>query len=123
MSHSTAPPLPGPGDAAAKSARATRSYLLHGLTLSVTAEPEILAALHARLGRFPEGHQPGAPQLQFEFGSAFDTHEQLLPRPAGPGRTVMELTAGTVDYFAESQQLFVDLAAAGRRWPTPRPAG
>ena len=90
------------------------SYDFHGLTLSIAAEADVQAALRARLGRFPAGRLAGAPHLHFEFLPAAGATPRRLERPAGPGRTIMDLTAGAVEYFEASQQLYVDLAGRGQ---------
>ena len=116
MKHGTAQPTQSTGRARGGPQGTTRSYLFHGLTLTLAADADILAALHARLGRFPMGIRAGAPHLQFDFLPATGPDCRRLERPAGPGQTIMQLTAGSVEYFAASQQLHVDLAGRGRAW-------
>jgi hypothetical protein len=105
---------PAPHDFEHRSAAAaTHTCSVHGVGLSVTAGPEVLAALQARLEAFPLTGGEG-PRLDFEFLPADDPRSRHVARPAGHGRRVLDLTTGSVDYFPASQMLFVELGARGR---------
>jgi hypothetical protein len=94
--------------------RHTRSVRFHGLRLTVTAESEVLTALAARLVEFPVAGSEHAPHLRFEYYPFADERSQRVQRPSGSGRTVLDLTGGSVDYFETSEELYVDLGQGGR---------
>ena len=81
-----------------------RAYSFHDLNLIVRGEDAVLAALHARLGRFSPGNtQEEAADLHFEFHKVADDSRHVINRPAGPGRPVFDPGLGELVYFDESQ--------------------
>ena len=96
------------------SSHLVRAYDFHGLRLTVAAGPEALAALVARLEEFPVAGLASSPHLHFDFHPFAEEGSRHVQRPLGAGRIVMDLTAGAVEYFEASQQLYVDLGVRGR---------
>ena len=92
----------------------TRTYLLHGLRLSLSGEEAVLSALHARLGRFPAPTTQGAADLRFEFHNVGAGRHHVVARPGGAGRSVLEPGLGGPVYFEESQQLYLEIPGHGR---------
>ena len=90
-----------------------RSYRFHDFNLSVSAEEAVLAALHARLGRFPAGSTRHAADLRFEFHKTADPSRPVIGRPAGTARPVLDLGRAEVVYSDASQQLYVDIPGHG----------
>lgn len=87
----------------------TKSYLVHGLQVDISAEASVLAAIHARLGQFPAGAAKDLPQLRFEFRRLKTAGDSPVTRPAGEGRSVLDIGRGEVAYFPEADQLYMDL--------------
>lgn len=82
--------------------------------MEVSAEPEVLAAVAARLAEFPTAEAVASPALRFEFSPASGDLAAALCRPTGRGRQVVDLAGGSVEYFEEADQIFVDFGRFGR---------
>ncbi len=92
----------------------TRSYLFHGLKLTISGEEGILTALECRLGHFPAA-RPGAPShLRFEFQQDSDPRHHAIEQPSGPNRRVLEMRGGQVLYFDASHQLYINFPGRSR---------
>jgi hypothetical protein len=92
-----------------------RRYLLHGLTLAVSAPAAsatsagdwggaALDAFHARLAALPAGNPSSAPDLRFELEDAADLR---LERPAG-ARPVYDPPIGEIAYADAGDELFLE---------------
>lgn len=92
----------------------THSYLVHGLQLTLTAEDTVLAALQARLGRFPAGTDARLPQLRFVFYQVSDPGRLPVARPAGTSRSVLDLELGEATYYDKTDQFYMDFGKQGQ---------
>lgn len=92
----------------------THSYLVHGLQLDISAEDSVLAALQARLGRFPAGTDARLPQLRFEFCQTSNPGHPSVARPIGASRSVLDLELGEVTYYDKTEQFYMDCGEPGR---------
>ena len=90
----------------------THGYLFHGLNVTISGGAQVQAALGARLGQFPSGRLEGRPELRFDFVKT--TGSQPVVRPAGVGRSILEVGAGEVVYFDDLEQLYLDFPGFGR---------
>jgi hypothetical protein len=87
----------------------TRNYLFHGLKLTIFATEKVQTALSSRLGQFDVASGPASADLYFEYFSVPDLVRDGVCRPAGQGRSVLDVKLGSVLYFQSSQQLFIEV--------------
>jgi hypothetical protein len=85
----------------------------HGFAIEVeTSWPELADVLAQRLHHLGSATDEG-PQLAFKYWMA-DRPANILARPEGPSRPVYETPRGQVEYFPQTDSLFLDYADEAR---------
>ena len=98
--------------------RARSRFRLAGLTIDVVADdPGVVAGIEHRLVPLRVDDDAGAADFRFDIGDATAT----VQAPAGTKRCVYDAPAGGIDYYDDTDELFVDYDGAIR--VRCRPAG
>ena len=87
----------------------TIAYRVHDLTLAITAEENVRAALDRRLGRFPAAGLDAVADLSFRYRSFPAAAFPTQPPPAG-ARPLLDLWRGTAAYSDNERRLHLGFA-------------
>lgn len=92
------------------SAKVTRYYSFHGLSIAVSADdPNLLAVIHSRLRHFALTKAPAeASDIAFDFHSVPASEEHVVSEPVGPIRPVYESSLGQVTFCDVEDVLYID---------------
>jgi hypothetical protein len=92
----------------------TPQYTLYGLGLRISSnDPDLLAALHRRLGHFLAA-RPASCDMSFEFRQVPHGEDHDVGKPGGKTRPVYESSAGDVVYSDREDQLYISSGDGAR---------
>jgi hypothetical protein len=91
-----------------------RSYLFHGVPISLAGNDEAVALAEERFRRFPPA-PVGAPPATFEFCHPLNGDGHAIERPAGEARPFYELPGGEASYYHASERLYISYYRDGVR--------